>query len=63
MDNILESFTACLGFENGFDYDTATSLVKWLEDEGVLDYDVLRETYQEPARPSLALVVGAANDA
>jgi hypothetical protein len=61
LENILESFSACLAFENGMDIETARSITTWLENEGALDYDVLRETYAEP-RPSLSLVVGAAND-
>lgn len=62
MENILESFTACLAFENGVDITAARSMTQWLENEGVLDYDILRETYQEP-RPTFHAVEGVANDA
>jgi hypothetical protein len=73
MENILNSFTACMAFENGISAEQAQSLTTWLENEGVLDYQILRETYDEPkaevteARPNLHLVEqsprGVANDA
>lgn len=48
MENILESFTNCMAVENGLTEDAAKSLTTWLENEGVLDYNILRETYEEP---------------
>lgn len=63
MDEILESFSNCLAFENNMDIEAARGITKWLEGEGALDYAVLRETYAEP-RPAFHLVAGTAvNDA
>jgi hypothetical protein len=53
--DILDSFAQCLAFENNVPIEAARSLVTWMENEGVLDYDILKETYLEPER--------AANDA
>lgn len=60
MEEILESFSNCMAFENGIDIEAARSMTKWLENEGALDFDTLRETYVEP-RPTFHAVV--ANDA
>lgn len=56
MNNVINDFTASLAYENGLSHDIAVSLVEWMENEGVLDYDILKETYAEPAKK-------AANDA
>jgi hypothetical protein len=48
MNKFIEDFTASFAFENGLSFDTAHSLVHWMENEGVLDYDILKETYSEP---------------
>jgi hypothetical protein len=48
MKNIIEDFTASFAFDNGLSFETATSLVEWMENEGVLDYDILKEVYSEP---------------
>lgn len=45
MENITAAFTASLAFENDILPSVATRVVAWLETEGALDYDVLRETY------------------
>lgn len=48
MENILESFTHCMSFENDLTFNQAAGIVEWLQNEGALDYDTLRETYKEP---------------
>lgn len=48
MENILDSFAHCMSFENGLTYDQARGIITWMENEGALDYDTLRETYAEP---------------
>lgn len=62
MESIMLSFTRCMSFENGVSEEFAASMTKWLENEGVLDYAILRETYAEP-RPAFHVVAGVANDA
>jgi hypothetical protein len=53
--DIYQQLAACMSHENNITFDTAESLVDWLTNEGVLDYDILKETYAEN--------VQAANDA
>lgn len=48
MNDIFNLFTPDLAFENNLDTETATRITKWLVNEGVLDYDVLKEVYNEP---------------
>ena len=55
LNNVISDFTASLAYENGLSHDIAVSLVEWMQNEGVLDYDILKEVY--------APVAKAANDA
>ena len=48
MEKILDSFAHCLSFENGVSLDHAREIISWMDTEGALDYDVLRQTYEEP---------------
>jgi len=56
MTDNIHSFKTNFAFENDLDEATATRLVEWLENEGVLDYDIINETYSEPT-------IKVANDA
>lgn len=61
MTNPIECLAACMSHENNITLEEAQSLVNWLENEGVLDYDILKETYEEP-RPTVESVLRAVND-
>lgn len=50
MDEAITLLTANFAEENGLNPDTATKLVTWLDNEGILDYDIVRETYSEGVR-------------
>jgi hypothetical protein len=43
--NLFETFTQSLADENKIDHRTANMIVKWLESEGVLDHEIMKETY------------------
>lgn len=46
---IYENFAASLAFENGIPFETAKTIVDWMSNEGILDYDILKETYPTEA--------------
>lgn len=45
MDEAITLMTVNFAEENNLTPETATQLVDWLENEGVLDYDIVNETY------------------
>lgn len=48
--NIYDSFAQSLAFEQGITIEAATDIVQWLSTEGVLNVDMLTETYGEGVR-------------
>ena len=48
MKKTINLMTVNFAEENNIDFETASKLVTWLEKEGVLDYDIVQETYGEP---------------
>lgn len=49
MKTIINNFASSMAFENGISFDAAMELVTWLGNEGVLDSDILRQTYNTEA--------------
>lgn len=43
--DVYAALSASLAFENNIVPSVATQIVQWLDTEGVLDYDILKETY------------------
>jgi hypothetical protein len=43
--NLFETFTQSLADENNIDTTTAQKITNWLESEGVLDHEIMKETY------------------
>lgn len=50
MNEALTLMTTNFSEETGISPETAEKIVDWFESEGLLDYDVLRETYSEGVR-------------
>lgn len=48
MEKELESYACCMAHDNGIDVDFCRSLIRWMDNEGTIDYAVIRETYSEP---------------
>lgn len=48
MDDVFDMLAVSMAFENNLDHETAEQLVRWLDSEGVLDYDILKEVYLDP---------------
>lgn len=47
MNNTLFSFAQSLSTETGIDLDSATKVINWLVTEGVIDFPVVNETYND----------------
>lgn len=47
MKNTTFMFQTNLAYENNLDTNTAEKIVEWLENEGVLDYEIIDEVYGE----------------
>jgi len=45
--NTFQSFIDTLAHETGIDSESATKVATWLKLEGVLDFPVINETYNE----------------
>jgi hypothetical protein len=49
-ENTFQTFIDTLASETGIDNDSATKVATWLKLEGVLDFPVLNETFEEGVR-------------
>lgn len=47
--NINDMVAANMAHENGLDFETASQVVAWLDNEGILDNEIAREVYSEAA--------------
>lgn len=45
MSNLNQRLAADMAFENNIDFSLAEQLTTWLQNEGIVDYDILKETY------------------
>jgi len=48
LNEAIKLMTANFAEENGLDHDAAKKLVDWFENEGLLDYEGVRDIYSEP---------------
>lgn len=46
---MMQALAYCLSHELSLSPDKAADIVEWLEDEGVLDYQIIKETYEPSA--------------
>jgi len=56
MNDLFAAFAQSMSDENNMTLDQAHQLTEWLANEGVLDFDVLRETYQHELPTATVLV-------
>jgi hypothetical protein len=59
--NVFEGLASSMAFENVIEPALASQIVVWLENEGILDYDILKEVYLEEGE-TLAEQVPTGND-
>lgn len=48
MNELMNNVTVTLSDNLGLDFETAQKITSWFETEGFIDYDTVKEIYQEP---------------